>query len=241
MGEREPWPRSEFVGVGSPEMPMAERVLHNRANVMAIRDARHAVPSAMVDTLDAAEIETWIRSSDETTARLANAISHSRKSGNSRDRCSEELSATLGCAHLGLGVQALNPSALGPNHANHRPMDYRGLDLNLLVSLEVLLTERHVTRSAEKLGITQPAMSASLARLRTLFGDQLLVRSPHGLARTPRAELLLEQVGQLMAIVERITALPAESDLRTSRRTFTCRRLQLSALVLANSGVSCSD
>jgi len=101
------------------------------------------------------------------------------------------------------------------------PMDYRGLDLNLLVSLEVLLTERHVTRSAEKLGITQPAMSASLARLRTLFGDQLLVRSPHGLARTPRAELLLGQVGQLMVIVERITALPAEFDSRTSRRTFT--------------------
>jgi len=45
-------------------------------------------------------------------------------------------------------------------------MDYHGLDLNLLVSLQVLLTERHVTRSAEKLGITQPAMSASLARLR---------------------------------------------------------------------------
>ena len=101
------------------------------------------------------------------------------------------------------------------------PMDYRGLDLNLLVSLEVLLTERHVTRSAEKLGITQPAMSASLARLRTLFGDQLLVRSPHGLARTPRAELLLGQVGQLMMIVEEITAFPAEFDPRTSRRTFT--------------------
>ena len=100
-------------------------------------------------------------------------------------------------------------------------MDYRGLDLNLLVSLEVLLTERHVTRSAEKLGITQPAMSAALARLRALFGDQLLVRSPHGLARTPRAERLLEQVGQLMVIVERITALPAEFDPRTSRRTFT--------------------
>lgn len=100
-------------------------------------------------------------------------------------------------------------------------MDYRGLDLNLLVSLEVLLMERHVTRSADKLGITQPAMSASLARLRILFGDQLLVRSPHGLVRTPRAELLLEQLGQLMAIVERITALPAEFVPRTSRRTFT--------------------
>ena len=51
-------------------------------------------------------------------------------------------------------------------------MNYRGLDLNQLVSLQVLLHERHVTRSAEQLGITQPAMSASLKRLRTLFGDQ---------------------------------------------------------------------
>jgi len=100
-------------------------------------------------------------------------------------------------------------------------MDYHGLDLNLLVSLQVLLTERHVTRSAEKLGITQPAMSASLARLRILLADQLLVRSPQGLARTPRAEQLLEQLKQLMGIVEQITALPAEFEPRTSQRTFT--------------------
>jgi DNA-binding transcriptional LysR family regulator len=50
-------------------------------------------------------------------------------------------------------------------------MDLRGLDLNLLIPLRVLLTERHVARAAETLGITQPAMSASLARLRALFDD----------------------------------------------------------------------
>ena len=66
-------------------------------------------------------------------------------------------------------------------------MNYRGLDLNQLVSLQVSLDERHVTRSVEQLGITQPAMSASSARLRTLFGDQLLVRSPRGLMRTPKS------------------------------------------------------
>ena len=100
-------------------------------------------------------------------------------------------------------------------------MDYRGLDLNLLISLQSLLTEQHVTRSAEKLGITQPAMSASLARLRTLFGDQLLVRSPHGLARTPRAERLLEQLDSMMAIVEQITTLPVDFEPQTSRRSFS--------------------
>ena len=71
MSERGPWPRSEFVSIGGPEMPMAERVTRYRANVMAIREPGHAVPSPMADTLDAAEIEAWIRRSDETTARLA--------------------------------------------------------------------------------------------------------------------------------------------------------------------------
>ena len=99
-------------------------------------------------------------------------------------------------------------------------MDFRGVDLNLLVSLQVLLGERHVTRSAEKLGITQPAMSASLARLRALFGDQLLVRGPKGLVLTPRAEQLLEQLNQAMAVIEEMTALPAEFVPETSQRTF---------------------
>jgi DNA-binding transcriptional LysR family regulator len=51
-------------------------------------------------------------------------------------------------------------------------MDVRGLDLNLLIPLRVLLTERQVTRAAEQLGITQPAMSASLARLRKQLDDE---------------------------------------------------------------------
>ena len=100
-------------------------------------------------------------------------------------------------------------------------MNYRGLNLNQLVSLQVLLDERHVTRSAEQLGITQPAMSASLARLRTLFGDQLLVRSPQGLMRTPRAEQLHEQLGRMMAIVEQITSTPVGFEPSTSQRSFS--------------------
>ena len=74
MRQRRPWPRSELVSIGGPNMPMAERVTRYRANVMAIHEAGHAVPSAMADTLDAAEIEAWIRRSDETTARLARII-----------------------------------------------------------------------------------------------------------------------------------------------------------------------
>ncbi len=71
MSERQPWPRNELVSIGGPDMPMAERVMRYRANVMAIREAGHAVPAVMVDTLDSAEIEAWIRTSDETAAQLA--------------------------------------------------------------------------------------------------------------------------------------------------------------------------
>jgi len=84
----------------------------------------------------------------------------------------------------------------------------------------MLLVERHVTRSADKLGISQPAMSASLARLRALFHDQLLVRGPKGLVLTPRAEQVLEQLNQAMAVIEQVVAQPAEFVAETSHRTF---------------------
>jgi DNA-binding transcriptional LysR family regulator len=100
-------------------------------------------------------------------------------------------------------------------------MDVRGLDLNLLIPLRVLLTERHVTRAADKLGITQPAMSACLARLRNLFDDQLLVRGPKGLAPTARAQQLMVQLDQFVVVIEQMVALPTEFVPATSRRTFT--------------------
>jgi DNA-binding transcriptional LysR family regulator len=100
-------------------------------------------------------------------------------------------------------------------------MDVRGLDLNLLIPLRVLLTERHVTRAAERLGITQPAMSASLARLRALFDDQLLVRGPKGLAPTVRGQQLLNQLDQVIGVIEQLVADPKEFVPGTSRRSFT--------------------
>src|SRR5260370_33732024 len=64
-------------------------------------------------------------------------------------------------------------------------------------------------------------MSASVARLRTLFRDQLLVRGPKGLVLTPRAEQLLDQLNQVMAVIEEMIALPAAFVAETSQRTFT--------------------
>ena len=66
-------------------------------------------------------------------------------------------------------------------------MNIERIDLNLLVYLDVLLRERNVTRAAGCLGITQPAMSNSLRRLRKVFDDPLLVRTSEGMTPTERA------------------------------------------------------
>jgi len=68
-----------------------------------------------------------------------------------------------------------------------REVNLAGLDLNLLPALEALLRRRNVTRAAEDVGLSQPAMSRALARLRACLNDPLLVRVPGGLAPTPRA------------------------------------------------------
>src|ERR1700690_1519919 len=63
-------------------------------------------------------------------------------------------------------------------------------DLNLLVALDALLAERSVTRAAARIGITQSAASHALRRLRTLIGDELLVRGRDGMVPTTRAEAM---------------------------------------------------
>ncbi len=66
-------------------------------------------------------------------------------------------------------------------------MDFHGIDLNLLAAFDALMDERNVTRAAARVGVSQPAMSAALSRLRRLFGDRLFLRSADGLLPTPRA------------------------------------------------------
>lgn len=77
-------------------------------------------------------------------------------------------------------------------------MHLDSFDLNLLVALDALLTEKHVTRAAEKLHVTQPAMSAALARLRTYFDDQLLIKVGSNLELTPRAHDLVREVRDII-------------------------------------------
>jgi DNA-binding transcriptional LysR family regulator len=99
------------------------------------------------------------------------------------------------------------------------------LDLNLLHALHALLTERHVTRAGQRVGLTQPAMSAALARLRRHFDDELLQREGNHYYLTPLAGELLGPLEEMMRQVERTLALRAHFDPKTSQREL---RLQVS-------------
>lgn len=103
------------------------------------------------------------------------------------------------------------PSALAHN--------LRAVDLNLLVVLDALLHERHLTRAAARLPMSQPAVSHALARLRTLLGDPLFHRTRGGLRPTPHALALEAPLRDVLAQVRRLLA-GAVFDPAASRRTF---------------------
>lgn len=96
-------------------------------------------------------------------------------------------------------------------------------DLNLLVTLDVLLAEGSVARAARRLRLSPSAMSRALARLRETTGDPLLVRAGRGLVPTPRALELREQVGQLVQDAAAVLRPAEKLDLTQLVRTFTLR------------------
>jgi DNA-binding transcriptional LysR family regulator len=96
-------------------------------------------------------------------------------------------------------------------------------DLNLLVTLDVLLTEGSVTRAARRLRLSASAMSRALLRLRETTGDPLLVRAGRTLVPTPRAAELRQLVGQLVQGAERVLSPEAGLDRQRLVRTFTLR------------------
>ena len=99
-------------------------------------------------------------------------------------------------------------------------MNLAGADLNLLVALRALLQERNVTRAAQTVGLSQPAMSNALARLRRQFGDELLVREGRGLALTPVARELQHAVEPALGMVERALRIQASFDPATAVQHF---------------------
>ena len=96
-------------------------------------------------------------------------------------------------------------------------------DLNLLVTLDVLLAEGSVARAAKKLRLSASAMSRALARLRATTGDPLLVRAGRGLVPTPRALELRGRVGQIVQDGAAVLSPIAALDLKQLTRTFTLR------------------
>jgi len=106
------------------------------------------------------------------------------------------------------------------------------LDLNLLVAFDVLITECNVTRAAERLSVGQPAMSASLARMRKFFGDPLLVREGRTLTPTPTALELVGPIRDALDTIESTVRATREFDPRTDRRTFTLMASDYVLLVL---------
>lgn len=96
-------------------------------------------------------------------------------------------------------------------------------DLNLLVTLDVLLEEGSVARAAKRLRLSPSAMSRALARLREATGDPLLVRAGRGLVPTPRAAELRGRVGQLVQESESVLRPVGKLDVQQIFRTFTLR------------------
>ncbi|MDK3073940.1 LysR family transcriptional regulator [Sedimentitalea sp. JM2-8] len=99
-------------------------------------------------------------------------------------------------------------------------MDLRRADLGLLVSLDRLLARRSVTAAARDLGLSQPALSAQLARLRDLFGDELLVGNAHGMTPTARAEALRAPLHEALQALDALIAGRSEYDPMTDDRAF---------------------
>lgn len=96
-------------------------------------------------------------------------------------------------------------------------------DLNLLVTLDVLLAEGNVSRAAARLRLSPSAMSRALARLRRTMGDPLLVRAGRGLVPTPRALELRDRIGPLVDGARAVLRPAEKLDLRALERTFTLR------------------
>lgn len=111
-------------------------------------------------------------------------------------------------------------------------MHLRGIDLNLLLVVEALVSEPNVTRAAAKLGLSQSALSHALSRARSAFEDPLLVRSGRRMAATPRAEALASAVRSGLSTIEHSLADGRGFDARRAERTFSLAMSDYAEVVL---------
>ena len=96
----------------------------------------------------------------------------------------------------------------------------RRIDLNLLVTLETLLTERSVTRAARRLHLSQPSVSVQLRKLREIFADPLLSPAPGGMLPTTRAQALLPSIRSALAEVRRVVSQSTAFNPKTAQLTW---------------------
>jgi DNA-binding transcriptional LysR family regulator len=106
-------------------------------------------------------------------------------------------------------------------------MNLRSIDLNLLVIFDALMTERHVTRAAARIAMSQPAMSNALSRLRHIFKDELFIRTAGRMEPTPRALELGVAVQQILRQAERLMSTDVAFEPRSSDREFSARMSDL--------------
>lgn len=99
-------------------------------------------------------------------------------------------------------------------------MDLRSVDINLIMVLDAILAEKNLTKAGELIGMTPPAVSGALARLRQQYDDPLLVRSGRGFELTPKAEQLIPAVREVMIEIDRTLHLLPTFTPEDSNRTF---------------------
>lgn len=111
-------------------------------------------------------------------------------------------------------------------------MNLGNIDLNLLVALDALLTERSVSRAGQRMGLSQPAMSGSLARLRRLFDDPLMIRVGRDLALTHTAKNLIEPVREILSAIEGLVETRPQFDPSTAVRSFSVSGSDYATMIL---------
>src|SRR3974377_1470011 len=113
-----------------------------------------------------------------------------------------------------------------------RSMDIRGVDLNLLKAFDALIRERAVTRAAGRIGLSQPAMSHALSRLRSLFADDLFVRTPNRMEPTARAREIAPLVSAAIEHIEAALNLGVGFDPAKSAGIFTAGMAEYAEVAL---------
>src|ERR1700693_6021939 len=118
------------------------------------------------------------------------------------------------------------------DHAHMSVMNWGAFDLNLLIVFDAVMQERNVTRAGSRIGLSQPAMSHALNRLRYMLKDELFIRTPEGMVPTPRAESLAQPLRSALSEMQ-LPREPTAFEPPASDRRFALAVNNYAAVVLA--------